>query len=154
LKERLKIFTAYHKYHLTQETEKNLKKILEIVSKSNLYLVNLFLVGRRKSQQLNCRYRKIDKPTDVLAFPFYYWYKEEIGYSINDWKDLGDLFICYPVAVKQSWEKKCSLVEEICFLFLHGLLHLLGYDHEKTADRKKMFLLQDKILNQLKIQNC
>jgi probable rRNA maturation factor len=153
LKERLKIFTTYHRYHLTQETEKNLIKILEIVSKSNRYLVNLFLVGRRKSRQLNCKYRKIDKPTDVLAFPFYYWYRKEISCSIgNYWKeDLGDLFICYPVAVKQSWEKKCSLAEEICFLFLHGLLHLLGYDHEKTVDRKKMFLLQDKILKQLKI---
>jgi probable rRNA maturation factor len=61
------------------------------------------------------------------------------------------LFICYPVVVEQSQEKKCSLAKEICFLFLHGLLHLLGYDHEKTADRKKMFLLQDKVLDQLKI---
>jgi probable rRNA maturation factor len=66
-------------------------------------------------------------------------------------QDLGDIFICYPVTIKQAKEKKISLEKEICFLFLHGLLHLLGYDHEKENDKKIMFSLQDKVLGQINI---
>ena len=147
----LKIFSSYQKYNLSQNSQEILREILKIVSNNNNYLVNLFLIGKRKSQQLNCQYRKIDKPTDVLAFPFYHFYKEEIEFAKDDPQDLGDIFICYPVANKQAQEKKNSLEKEIYFLFLHGLLHLLGYDHEEEKERKIMFSLQDKILKQLNI---
>jgi len=149
LLKKLKIFTASPQYHLASKVQKNLRKILKVISKDNCYLVSLFLIGKKRSRGLNYQYRNINKPTDVLAFPFYYWYKQEINCSTNHCQDLGDIFICYPVAVKQSKEKKCSLEKEIYFLFLHGLLHLLGYDHEEKNERTKMFLLQDKILKQL-----
>ena len=141
----LKIFSSYQKYKLSQNSQEILREILKIVSNNNYYLVNLFIIGKRKSQQLNCQYRKIDKPTDVLAFPFYHFYKEEVKFAKDAPQDLGDIFICYPVANKQAQEKKYSLEKEIYFLFLHGLLHLLGYDHEETKERKIMFSLQDKI---------
>lgn len=149
---KLKIFLSSRQYVLPKKTYESLAQILKIVSENNAYLVNLFIVGEKKSQQLNFRYRKINKPTDVLAFPFYHFYKEEINFGESDWQDLGDIFLCYPVVVKQAREKKRSFEQEIFFLFLHGLLHLLGYDHEKTKEKKTMFSLQDKILNkQLKV---
>ena len=133
------------------ENQAILEKILKIVSNGNYYLVNLFLIGKRKSRQLNYHYRKIDKATDVLAFPFYYSYKEEVDFSRFASCDLGDIFICYPLAIAQARQKKTSLEKEIYFLFLHGLLHLLGYDHEESKEKKIMFALQDEVLKKLKL---
>jgi len=151
LSKELNIFFSYQKYNLSETCKKNLLEILKTVSKNNFYLVNLFLVGKRKSQQLNSQYRKIDKPTDVLVFPFYRFYKSEIELADDKSRDLGDIFICYPVVYKQAEKKRHSLEKEIYFLFLHGLLHLTGHDHEETKQKKIMFSLQDKILRQLNL---
>ena len=151
MKKELEVFISYKKYCFSPKNQTILEKILKIVSHGNYYLVNLFLIGRRKSRQLNYHYRKIDKPTDVLAFPFYYSYKEEINFSKFASYDLGDIFICYPLANTQAQQKKTSLEKEIYFLFLHGLLHLLGYDHEERKEKKIMFALQDEILKKLKL---
>ncbi|CAG8450288.1 11067_t:CDS:2 [Racocetra fulgida] len=141
----LTISVSKAEYTLPEEIQEKLEKILKIaVEKQDISaLVSLSLVGKRESRQLNLRYRKINKSTDVLAFPFYYNYQKEIGScSVGKLRDLGDIFICYPVAQEQAQENQHSLKQEICFLFLHGLLHLLGYDHEKDKDRKIMFDLQ------------
>ncbi|CAG8809857.1 8068_t:CDS:2, partial [Racocetra persica] len=151
-KNKLIISVAKSEYTLPDETREALEKILKIaVEKQNISgLVSLSLISKKESRQLNLRYRKINKSTDVLAFPFYYNYQKEIGScSVGELRDLGDIFICYPVAQKQAQENQPSLSQEICFLFLHGLLHLLGYDHEKDKDRKIMFDLQDQILEKI-----
>ena len=106
MKKELEVFISYKKYSFSPKNQEILEKILKIVSNGNYYLVNLFLIGRRKSRQLNHHYRKIDKYTDVLAFPFYYSYKEEINFSKFTSCDLGDIFICYPLAGKQARQKK------------------------------------------------
>lgn len=144
----LKIYFSSKQYQFPAKTPEILKEILKIVTKDDGYFVNLFLVGKRKSQQLNSQYRKINKPTDVLAFPFYYFYQAEIT-LVTIHRDLGDIFICYPVVVKQAKQKKCSVEWEICFLFLHGLLHCLGYDHEEVKEREIMFSWQDKVLMEI-----
>jgi probable rRNA maturation factor len=149
LKKNLRIFFSYHHYKLPKKAQEIFQKILALVSKNDL--VNLFFIGKRKSRQLNYQYRKINKPTDVLAFPFHYFYKKEVNFTKEETRDLGDIFICFPVAIKQAREKKCSLEKEVCFLFLHGLLHLLGYDHERAKERKTMFSLQSKILRRLNL---
>ena len=59
------------------------------------------------------------------------------------------IFICYPVAQKQAQEYQHSFDYEFCFLFTHGMLHLLGYDHETPKGKKIMFDLQDLILNEI-----
>ena len=148
---KLRIFTSYYKYSLPVGTKKIFQKILAIVAKNNSYLVSLSLVGKRKSQQLNSQYRQVNKPTDVLAFPFYHFYKKELTFTEEIASDLGDLFICYPLVKKQAQDNQHSFEKEICFLFLHGLLHLLGYDHETKSEREKMFTQQDKILRKVGI---
>ena len=105
---KLNIFTSNPKYLLPEEVKKTLRKILEIVSEKKCYLVNIFLVGKRKSEQLNSQYRKINKPTDVLAFPFYYAFRQEINFaSVNEY-DLGDIFICYPISKEKAQIGKYS----------------------------------------------
>lgn len=151
-KNELTISISKPEYILPEEIRRKLARILQLaVEKENISgLVSLSLIGKKESQRLNRQYRKINKSTDVLAFPFYYAYQKEIGScSVGKLRDLGDIFICYPVAQDQAQENQHSLSQEIGFLFLHGLLHLLGYDHEEETARKIMFDLQDQILGRV-----
>ena len=64
---------------------------------------------------------------------------------------LGDIFISYDHAIAQAKEYEHSLHREMCFLFMHGILHLLGYDHMEEEEAKEMFALQNEILDSLNI---
>lgn len=107
--------------------------------------VSLSLVGEAKIRELNKKYRNKDRVTDVLSFPL-----EESGLKKYDILPLGDIFICLHFAVKESERQKISLEKELAQLTVHGFLHLLGYDHEKSVDdAKKMFGLEKQILSKL-----
>ena len=107
--------------------------------------VSINVVSQEKMMQLNQKYRDKNQPTDVLSFPLHQ--------AVDAIKkrdaiiELGDIFICLEVALKKTKESNRSLNDEVKFLVVHGLLHLLGYDHEKSPeDEKKMFSVQDRIL--------
>jgi len=85
--------------------------------------VTIAVVPDGRVQQLNRRYRRTDAPTDVLSFP-----SDERGY-------LGDVVIAAGVARRQAAHAGHSLQHELRVLALHGLLHLLGYDHERDGGR-------------------
>lgn len=89
--------------------------------------------GGKKIRGLNLRFRGIDKVTDVLSFP------------MNE-KFLGDIVICRAAAKKQAQKYGHSLEREIGFLFVHGLLHLLGYSHENSNREQIMNGLTEQIL--------
>ncbi len=102
------------------------------------------LVGETKIKTLNNLYRHKNKVTDVLAF------------SLNDIKtqgdyaqDLGDVFICLPQIKKQAQELKISFKEEFTRILVHGVLHLLGFDHVEKKAEQKMFLVQEKIVSKI-----
>ena len=99
-------------------------------------------------QEINRDYRSIDKPTDVISFALK---DSEEDYMISEEIDeeLGDIFINVEAVRNQAQEYGHSIRREVCFLFTHGLLHLLGYDHMQSEDEKIMFALQDVILNDL-----
>ena len=82
-------------------------------------------VDDNKMRDLNKTYRSINKTTDVLSFP-------------QDNEFLGDLVISYPTAKKNSKRYKTTIKREIQRLIIHGILHLLGYDHKKKKDRDIM----------------
>lgn len=99
-------------------------------------------------QEVNRTYRSIDRPTDVISFAL----KDSAeDYMINEEIDeeLGDIFINIDAVRNQAKEYGHSQRREVCFLFTHGLLHLLGYDHMELEDEKIMFALQDVILNDI-----
>jgi probable rRNA maturation factor len=88
---------------------------------------------------MNNKYRKINKTTDVISF------------ALHDFKKfktdlLGEIFIGIDTAKKDAKKLKISLQKEINLLFIHGLLHLLGYDHNNKKKEKIMFKLQNEIL--------
>lgn len=100
--------------------------------------VSLLLTSDEIIKELNNQYRNKDKPTDVLSFP------------MEDKLMLGDIAISIDTAKKQAEEREIALEREVAFLFIHGLLHLLGYDHETSIeDEKEMFELQENILKDL-----
>ncbi len=94
-------------------------------------------VSKEEIKKINNDYRRIDKPTDVLSFEL----------KDNDYL-LGEIFICEEISNDQAKSKNISKKYEVCLLFAHGLLHLLGYDHLNEIDEKEMFDLQEKILEE------
>lgn len=96
------------------------------------FVVSAVIVGDATMRQLNARYRRCNAITDVLSFP----------YSAHD----GELVICYPQVVRQARSKLLSIDQELAWVVVHGLLHLLGYDHESPADAKVMRPLEQLIL--------
>lgn len=108
------------------------------------YEISVTFVRSAAIHKINREYRKIDRPTDVISFAIRDDLEEDIP---EEELDLGDIFINIDYAKKQAAEYSHSYKREIGFLFTHGLLHCLGYDHMKAADEKVMFPLQDKILD-------
>ena len=104
---------------------------------SNVQEISIFLTNSEKMRQLNLRFRKKNKPTDVLSFPINI-VKKKIGY-------LGDIAISYEIVNKRS--KKSNFNYEFDKMWVHGYLHLLGYDHKKIREFEKMYKLEKKILN-------
>ena len=103
---------------------------------------------------LNKTYRDKDMPTDVLSFAIEDGDDKELLEEImkmSDVREIGDVIISYEKANSQAEEYAHSLKREMCFLFTHGVLHLLGYDHMKKEDEEVMFGLQNKVLSDLKI---
>lgn len=109
--------------------------------------VAVIFVDETRSLLLNRTYRNKDYIADVLSFAN----QDDFSVKSKDISDLGDVFVCYPKAEQQAIEYQHSLNRELSFLFLHGLLHNLGYDHETEAEEKIMFQLQKKVLTTLNI---
>lgn len=126
------------------------KKILKCTCKKlnikTKHIVSYIFVDLTKIQEINQQYRNIDKPTDVISFAYI---DGEINHQLP--KELGDVFICFDKVISQAEEYGHSVLRECAFLMVHGILHLLGYDHLEKEDEKIMFQLQDEILDLLKI---
>ena len=115
-------------------------------------IVSVNFVSEEEIQKLNKEFRQIDKVTDVLSFPNLNKSKaqklsEFESEKVDGLLFLGDIVICKDVAKRQAKEYGHSLKREVCFLALHSLLHLLGYDHIEKDEEKEMMAVAEKILN-------
>lgn len=118
------------------------KKTFKVLGIDGDYELSLILVDDKEIQRLNRDYRHIDRPTDVITFA-------EIDSEDNVSEDsfyLGDVFINIKAVYDQAKEYGHSEKRELCFLFVHGLLHTLGYDHMTKYEEEVMFGYQKKIL--------
>ena len=113
--------------------------------------ISVTFVDEQTIKELNCNFRNKDSITDVLSFPL----GENGIYDINpenNCKLLGDVVICLKRAYEQADAYNHSIRREICFLVVHSILHLLGYDHETSnEDEEEMFYKQKEILEISKI---
>ncbi len=123
--------------------DKVIKRVLKHEHVKNAYFGVIF-VNLEEIQRINKEYRGIDKVTDVISFAL-----EDRKDNINmDMHILGDIYICIPKMIEQANSYGHSIKRELSFLTVHGLLHLLGYDHMTKEDEEKMFGLQELILNE------
>lgn len=111
--------------------------------------ISLTLVDDATIQELNSKYRGIDAPTDVLSFPQQEKSNDEPVPAAGAGVILGDVIIATETAVRQAQEYGHSLWREIGLLAVHGILHLLGYDHQTQEDLRDMEARQEKFLQQV-----
>ena len=124
--------------------EKIAEKAEQRLALSDDYELSVTFVRSRTIHTINRDYRGIDRPTDVISFAI----RDDMEFEmVEGMNDLGDIFINIDYARKQAKQYGHSYRREIAFLFTHGMLHCLGYDHMKEEDEKVMFALQDDILD-------
>ena len=116
--------------------------ILDLTGQEKAEL-SLALIGNTEMRRLNARYRSKDYPTDVLSFP------AERNLPVET-PLIGDVIISVEKAAEQAKARRRRLDEEMVTLLIHGIVHLLGYDHERSAkDARVMGRLEKKIHRQL-----
>ena len=101
--------------------------------------VNLVLSNNENIKRLNKKFRKKNKPTDILSFPF----KKKM--KINKKTFIGDIIISYNFIDKPKAQKLDIFKKKLIKVFIHGFLHLLGFDHKKNNDYKKMLKEEEQI---------
>ena len=138
-------------FSIINETDKKIKELDEVEKLVEFALqheaindveFNIIIIDNKRIREINKTYRNIDRETDVISF------------ALEDYEDiklphrlLGDIYISIDKAIGQAEEYQHSLLRELAFLSIHGLLHLLGYDHIKKEDEKIMFDKQREILD-------
>jgi len=116
--------------------------ILELVGEENAEL-SLALIGNLEIKKLNARYRKKDYATDVLSFPV-------AGIVLKEPRLLGDVVVSVEKAAEQAKARGHSSEQELVTLLIHGVVHLIGYDHERSArDARAMRRVEKRIYRQL-----
>jgi len=128
--------------------EKAVKVSLKMLAVPSTSL-SLLLTDNERMRQLNFDFRQVDSPTDVLSFP--------ANIELPDVADhphyLGDIAISVPYALNQAQMSGHTLAAELQLLAIHGVLHLLGYDHLDQDEKNKMWSLQEMILGKLGLSN-
>ena len=125
-------------YYLNGVINRTLKEL-----KVKNAIFSIIFVSMEEIHELNKRYRGIDRPTDVISFAL-----EDDADKIMDFRVLGDIYICIDKMKEQALSYGHSNKRELSFLTVHGLLHLLGYDHQTKEEEELMFGLQEKILKE------
>ena len=137
------IFNEYGKEVI--EKEKLNEYIKYVVKKLELEKCefNIIFVNNERIHEINREYRDVDRETDVISFAM----EDEMDVEYHDFRLLGDIYISIDKCYSQANDYGHSRLREICFLATHGILHLLGYDHMNEEDEKKMFKLQNELLD-------
>jgi probable rRNA maturation factor len=136
-------------YLLSNRLKDNLDEVFAFVLNSESIedsSINLSFISSKEMQELNNQYRGIDKDTNVLSF-------ENQDISREHTKDLGDIAICYPYVVNEALEANKGLDSHISHMFIHGILHILGYDHESESEADNMESKEIKFLSKFNIIN-
>jgi probable rRNA maturation factor len=130
------------------------QQVLKAENVTPPYEVSLVFTDSETVQRLNRDYRGVDEPTDVIAF--YMLPQKENSPTFVLPPDgvtrLGEVIISYPQAVEQSREQGHSVNEELALLIVHGILHLLGYDHQQPEEEKRMRGREQELLRKCQLQ--
>ena len=130
------------------QIKKNIETALRHVGFDVNCEIGIACVDIAESHELNLQYREKDKPTNVLSFPSDI--PEEM-LSLLDAEPLGDLVICIPVVLQEAAEQQKTPNDHFNHLLVHGVLHLLGYDHETNDDYELMVRREEELLRELRM---
>ena len=138
-------------YYFKLLIRRAVKATLDYEGIENDSSVSVTLCNNEYIHALNKKFRNVDRPTDVLSFPMYE--REEIlSCSSDEEIELGDIVISLERAFEQSREIGNTFLEEVVFLTVHSMLHLLGYDHERSEeDDKEQCRRQKEIVSTIEI---
>ncbi len=129
-----------------------LRVALDVLGQPQQVTVSVSMVDRDTIHMLNSRDRQVDRATDVLSYPYLELTAGDmvdIDSSADNYNGrvlLGDIIICREVAVEQAERFGHSVRRELCYLAVHSLLHLLGYDHMSDSEEKQMTATADSIM--------
>ena len=148
--EQKKLFLDTEKKTITLVDELTMASWLVVLEKyidslNDTYSVSVKFVSSSTMEQLNNKFLNKSAPTNVLAFP--------IKTDNDPLQSLGDIAICSELVIEEAKEQGKKVEDHLAHLFVHGVLHLLGYRHASTPDSKKMELMEIKILSELGIGN-
>ena len=133
-------------YRFKKDYQTILEKTCQVLDRNNDWKLSVIFVTPDQIHEINRDYRNIDRATDVISFALQdnqtHWFE-------GDSCELGDIFINVQAIRDQAKEYGHSIRREACFLFCHGLLHLMGYDHMTKEEETEMFHLQDVILDEI-----
>jgi len=120
--------------------KKIVRRVLKTEGVTPPYEVSLVFTDSETVRQLNRDYRGVDEPTDVLAFSMLPQKGIDSSFTLppDGLTRLGEVIISYPQAAEQAEEQEHSPERELALLVIHGILHLLGYDHEEPEEESKM----------------
>ena len=124
-------------------------KVLQAENCSDSAEVSVLLTDDETIKILNREYRDIDDSTDVLSFSQHEGADEFCG--VQDENLLGDIVISVETAKRQAKERGVDLCDELDMLLVHGLLHLLGYDHDEQKQEELMFARQTELIRQIEL---
>ena len=127
-------------------------KAFKVLNLSFDPVVSVSFIDNEEIHKINKEYRKIDRPTDVISFAFLDNEDRAKEYASGMPVILGEIYISLDKADEQAKEYGHSIKREFCYLAVHGLLHLLGYDHIKEEDKKVMRALEEEILDEYDIK--
>lgn len=133
----------YQNYDYLNEVINHTLEVMD--AKESIFTI--IFVTPEEIHELNKQYRGVDRVTDVISFAL----EDAHDVSLTDVRVLGDIYICIDRMKEQALEYGHSETRELSFLTVHGLLHLLGYDHQTKKDEEVMFGIQRKILSDLNI---
>ncbi len=128
--------------------QKLMEKTFKKLNIKKDYEVDVNLIDNERIHEINREYRHVDRPTDVISFAFLDHVDGEVTIKGDIPTLLGEIFISVDKAKEQANAYGHSLLREMSFLFVHGLLHLLGYDHMTKEEETVMFSLQEEILKE------
>lgn len=147
----------FEQIEFTDETNELAEEMLQLVGDVLTTAMKMEMIGQNvevsvtfvddeRIQAINREYRGKDQPTDVLSFALNEGDGEEVSDGENIPQLLGDIIISIPRAKKQAEDYGHTFERELCFLAVHGFLHLVGYDHDTEDAEKAMFIKQEEIL--------
>jgi probable rRNA maturation factor len=140
----IQLATSYADYPSEQQFQLWLDTVLQEDDQDSEIVIRL--VDDQESAELNQQYRHKQGPTNILSFPF----EAPDGFDTDL---LGDLVICAPLISLEAQQQNKQLFDHWAHITIHGVLHLLGYDHIDDAEAEEMEALEIKILSRLNINN-